>query len=187
MTIRTGSLLLLCCAPFTFAERGLIDNNGLFVRAGAGFAPIYVEEVVVDTVLASGATVTAFHSSVHAGSVFNDFYAVYAMAEHNWYIDSEQRIYNTGLVGLGGTYFIPELYGLYLNAGAGLATKVIFGADASASGFGLQLGVGRPLTDHIVLDVNYNYLSLSSVANPAANGDIETISSVQFTFSYQWY
>lgn len=185
MVTRARYSLLLLLSSCVFSETGLIENNGLFASLGAGFSPLYIEETTLDDALSSGATVMAVHSSAQLGRVFNNYYAAYLLAEHNWYIDSERNVYMSGLTGLGATYLVPDFHQFYLSGGAGFASKTIFGTQNTATGWGLLLGIGRPINDHIALDVSYSFLNLNKTTQ--AIGDSEAISSLQLSLSYRWY
>lgn len=185
MVHRIGCLLLTLLSSSVFSESGLIGNNGLFGSLGAGFAPIYIEEVTTNQILSSGATVTALHSSLQVGGVVGNNYAVALLADHNWYIDSDRNLYMAGLTGLGFTYLVPDFHQFYLSTGAGLATKMVFGTQNSATGWGFLLGVGRPINDQFALDISYEFLNLSS--STQSSGDAEAISSLQLTIAYRWY
>lgn len=153
---------------------------------GAGVAPIYIEEIVIDNQLTAGATVTPIYSMVEAGVQFNPNHAILVAAHHHWYIDAEGQIYLTGLLGLGTAYEMPELANTRVQVSGGLAQKMVFGADLSASGWGLNIGLSKPFGSSVKAHVNYSFLALNGTASAYANGDRTSISSLQLGVSYRW-
>jgi len=180
-----GLILLTLFTAMAWGQTGLATSSGWFSGIGSGFAPLYIEEIIADDQLAAGATAISPTFSLRTGWVVQH-YAIYLMTEQNIYVNEAQDTSTSGLTGLGISYLVPGLNDCYLSAGAGLASKTVIGDDAFASGTGLQLGVGRPLSQHFTLEMNYSYFSLDSVAVPFAVGERETITSLQFNLLFLW-
>lgn len=176
------SVLLFAAMP-VFAETGLAGQNGFFYSIGVGISPIYIEEIASDSALSGGATVTAFNAESRVGLVFREEFAAYAMTSQNFYTDSEAQIYTTGLTGLGVQYFPENFFDTYVLLGAGLASKIVFTSNEmlSATGTGVQFGIGRAFSRLLALEANYKYLSLTKPALPFVAGDTEAISSIQIS------
>ena len=179
----------LFCFALTSMAHTLAEtpvNNGVMVTTGLGFSPIYIEEIITDSALSAGATVTPIHSTLRVGyPLFND-YSASLMAEHNVYLDGDSNIYISGVSGLAASYYIPDFYQIALTAGAGLATKHIIGESLSATGVGYFLGLSKRVSDTLFAEAGYSFLSLESVASTIANGDTETISTIHVSLSYLW-
>jgi len=169
-----------------WGQTGLASSSGWFSGVGAGFAPLHIEEIIADNELAAGATTISPTFSLRTGWVVQE-YAIYLMTEQNLYLDTAQNISTSGLTGLGVGFLVPGLNDWYLLAGAGLASKAIIGADSFATGVGLNLGLGRPLSQNFTLEMNYSYLSLDSVVVPFVLGARETTTSLQFNLLYLLY
>jgi hypothetical protein len=154
--------------------------------AGIGVAPIYIEEIVTDRQLTAGATVTPVYSMLEAGALVHPNHAVFLAVHHHWYIDAESQIYLTGVLGLGTAYVMPELGDFRVQITGGIAHKVIFGSELSATGWGLNLGVSKAFGESFKGHVNYSFLALDGTASSYATGDETSVSSLQLGVSYRW-
>ncbi len=178
-------LITLMLMSFNSHAAESFIEPGLIASVGVGAAPLYVEEIIVDDALTVGGMVIAFYTNAKIGRQIRDF-SIHLTTSQNWYSDASGNIYAVGISGVGVTYWPKDFFKTYYSINAGLATKAIFGADTYADGSGINLGMGRILSDRLTLDINYNYLSLNKVATPGFQGDSAAISSLNIGLTYFW-
>jgi len=142
--LATSVLVLAMGSTFAHAE----DRSGFFLAGGLGLGTNAMEASfngATESESGNGGVITSFKIGGH----INPNFALYYQNEVSFFDDSGDNGYTAGMSGIGGTYYLDQSGGFYLEGGLGLGVFVSDTGLIEGTGVGVLFGAGTEINDNL--------------------------------------
>lgn len=148
---------------------------------GIGFSALYIEEIIIDDQLSSGASAIPLHLSSTAKFKLGTDYAISLTSQIDVYKNDQAAMVQSGSLALG-----PNIqFGRSNFTLAGGWAYKQRQSSPLVSGYSLLIHSQHPITQRIILEAGFSYSLLENNLDKTA--DLESISSTYIAVGYQWF